>query len=104
MLHLDVHLDMFRETADVELCLLTRAEVALMAEDGVVTLRIILDSGGEGQLSQLRQTSTLRGRTETQLAQRAEALLGGHAFILLKRVIPCLGSATKMVRCQPCAS
>jgi hypothetical protein len=38
MVHLDIHLDMFRKTADVELRLLTRVEVALMAEDGVVAI------------------------------------------------------------------
>jgi hypothetical protein len=97
MAHLDIHLDVFRKTSDVELCLLTRVEVALMAEDGVVAIRVVLDRGGEGQPSKLRQSCALRRGSETELTQLAETLPGWHAFILFERVVPRLGSAAEMV-------
>jgi len=103
MVHLNVHLDMFRKTADVELRLLTRVEVALMAEDGVVAIRVVLDRGGEGQSSKLHQTCAPHRGSETKLAQLAEALPGWHAFILFESIVPRLCSSAEMVRRQPCA-
>jgi hypothetical protein len=48
MVHLHVKPDVIREASDVQLGLLEGGEVRLMAENGVVALRVVLDRGREG--------------------------------------------------------
>jgi hypothetical protein len=47
-MQLDVDLDVLGKAADIELGLLTRVEVTLMAKQGVVAVRVLLDRGVEG--------------------------------------------------------
>jgi hypothetical protein len=47
MVHLHIEPDVIRETADVQLGLLEGGEVRLVAKNGVVALRVVLDRGGE---------------------------------------------------------
>jgi hypothetical protein len=47
-MQLDVDLDVLGKAADIELGLLARVEVTLMAQQGVVAVRVLLDRGVEG--------------------------------------------------------
>jgi hypothetical protein len=97
---LNVHPDVLRESTHIQLRLLERRQVKGVAQERVEALRV-LHGGQERKAGELREPVVADGRAEMQVTELLEALLAGHAFILLQRVVPCLGCIEKVVQGEP---
>ena len=73
-----------------------------MTRQSLETVGEILDRGGEGKATELRQAASADRGPKAKEAELAEGLPRGHgALVLLEGVVPCLGGPAEVIRGEP---